>query len=759
MSEDLPEAIVIQNNSIPLNTIANGNQVGNNILWNGTRWIAQTSSGALYGTTNEIDVNVANDTYYLSLSSPLVTPGSLTTQTFKTPSAKVYDTATFGARAPITSNTTFQTPVYSGTATQTGNTLVGSLTNFTQDYVGLIFLFDNNNQSGYILAVSNATTLTLSSNINNTGTFKIYKVNTKLSFNGSNNGIFSDAPPSLFSITPVNNNLTFTGTASQSGYTVTGVGTNFTSSMIGSLIIYVFSPYIDGGVITSVSSTTQMTTNKSLNINNLNYIISYPGFQVDSVGNSLLYGKSYGSEIVSSSTTLSSYLDSILTTYNGPLTFTLPDGINNQCKLIRLKDRRANTATINCTFGTFELTPSNPMRQLRYNTDLEYWMIETGSSALSPTPNSFYPTRQLGTAFIPTDTIDLFQATSLTMSADGTTLFVGNSGDNTSIGATWVFTRSGTTWTQQGKLIGSIATLPMGRGYATAVSADNSVLVVGAPYYDGNQGETLIFVKDVNNEYINTWEIVPTDGVNAFFGAAVAISADGSTIAVGGPTDNNNQGGVWIFTRSSDQWNQQTNKIYVNGDENQGRTIAISSDASTLTFSGNSVWVFTQVNSVWSQQGGALSGTGIVTAVLGGSLAISSDGNIIATGGGDLGDNSGGVWIFTRSGTTWTQACPYLLGTGGGNVINQGRSVSMSSDGNTIASGGISEIDDDAGAWIFTRSETNNWVQKGPCLKPNYVLPPVGGPVVNVSLDSNGNMLAFTGPLNADYNSIIWMFV
>jgi hypothetical protein len=41
------------------------------------------------------------------------------------------------------------------------------------------------------------------------------------------------------------------------------------------------------------------------------------------------------------------------------------------------------------------------------------------------------------------------------VSADGKTAIIGAPGDNNGVGATWVYTRSGSTWTQQAKLVGT----------------------------------------------------------------------------------------------------------------------------------------------------------------------------------------------------------------------------------------------------------------------------------------------------------------
>jgi hypothetical protein len=89
------------------------------------------------------------------------------------------------------------------------------------------------------------------------------------------------------------------------------------------------------------------------------------------------------------------------------------------------------------------------------------------------------------------------QGQSIALSADGNTAIVGGSGDNSGVGAAWVWTRSSGIWTQQGsKLVGTGA--------------------VGAAYQ----------------------------------GAAVALSSDGNTAVVGGYTDNSFAGAAWVWTRS-----------------------------------------------------------------------------------------------------------------------------------------------------------------------------------------------------------------
>lgn len=766
MSENLPESIVIQNNSIPLNTIANGNQTGNNILWNGTEWIAQTSGGPLYGTANQIDVDVVGDTNFISLSSPIITPGTLTTQTLSSTNSRLIQTATFGARAPIVENSTFQTPIYSGTATQTGTNLVGDATNFTQEMVGQIFLFDNNGQSAYITSFVDATTLTLTSSLNNTGTFKIYALNTKLSLINKNNGIFSDLPPNLFAITPVNKNLTFQGRVAQSGTTITGIGTNFTSDMIGGLIIYFYSPFVEGGIITDVASTTQMTSNKSVTVSDSFYIVCYPGFQVDTVGNSLFYSKVYQSELLNSSTTLSSYFDSILDTSTGALTFTQPNSINNQCKLIRLKNRRANTATVNFTLGTLDLTPSNPMRQLRYNADLAYWFIETGSSIVAPTPNSFYPTTQLGLKLITTNVVSS-QGRSIAINADGTTLVVGSPDLDTGIGAAWIYVRSGTSWTQQGDaLIGTDYIGSPYQGSSVSISADGNTVAVGGLYDDNTIGAAWVYTRS-GTIWSQQAKLIANDytGFEVYQGVSCALSADGNTLAVGGYNDDSYTGATWIYTRADGTWTQQTKLVGTGftGCSFQGCSVALSADGNIVAVGGygddsliGAVWVFTRSNSSWTQQGNKLVANDEIGAGrFGEFVAITSAGNKFATGA--LADNSlvGAAWVFTNTVTGWTQQGSKITASDAVAGSWLGSSVSITSDGNTLALGGYNDNAAKGAVWIFTYA--NSWSQKGSKLTGSDETG-AGQFGRAVSLSSNGNLLAIGAP---DDNSLVgaaWVF-
>ncbi len=93
-------------------------------------------------------------------------------------------------------------------------------------------------------------------------------------------GIGTRAPINPLSASPVQYS---TGTASQSTTTVTGVGTTWTSAMIGSQLV--FANGTSAGTITAFGSTTSLTVSVSQTVTSQAYTIHYPGLNVTSTGN------------------------------------------------------------------------------------------------------------------------------------------------------------------------------------------------------------------------------------------------------------------------------------------------------------------------------------------------------------------------------------------------------------------------------------------------------------------------------------------
>jgi hypothetical protein len=143
------------------------------------------------------------------------------------------------------------------------------------------------------------------------------------------------------------------------------------------------------------------------------------------------------------------------------------------------------------------------------------------------------------------------QGGSVSLSADGNTAIVGGYFDDMGVGATWVFTRSAGLWSQQGpKLIGTGAVGFAEQGASVSLSGDGNTAIVGGPG-DESSGATWVFTRSGGVWSQQGPKLVGTGVVGGFAnqGFSVSLSADGSTAIVGGPSDNFPAGAAWVFTQ------------------------------------------------------------------------------------------------------------------------------------------------------------------------------------------------------------------
>jgi hypothetical protein len=318
------------------------------------------------------------------------------------------------------------------------------------------------------------------------------------------------------------------------------------------------------------------------------------------------------------------------------------------------------------------------------------------------------------------------QGWSVALSSDGNTAIAGGIFDDHTAGAVWVFTRAGGSWSQQGtKLVGTGASADVAyQGYAVALSADGNTAIEGADDDNNEMGAVWVFSRSGGNWTQQGSKLVGTDGVEIVYqGSAVSLSSDGNTALVGGPRDNNWTGAVWVFRRTGGVWAQQGNKLLCTGNTGSahlGQAVSLSGDGNTAFVGGpadasgaGAVWVFVQSGGAWSQQGSKLTGTGATgTASQGVSAAISSDGTTAVVGGSDDNAGVGAAWIFVSNGSAWTQQGSKLIGSGAVGASNQGSSVSISQDGNTVLVGGEGDNGGAGAAWVFARNN-GVWTQSG----------------------------------------------
>lgn len=233
---------------------------------------------------------------------------------------------------------------------------------------------------------------------------------------------------------------------------------------------------------------------------------------------------------------------------------------------------------------------------------------------------------------------------------------------------------------------------------------DNRAAGTGAVYvfrFDGMNWSQQAYLKASNNS-----------GKIDFFGGAVALSADGSTLAVGAIGEESGATGI-------------------NGDQ-------YDFDYSEYSGAG-AVYLFRFDDTRWFQQAYIKASNTHRNTKFGSTVALSSDGNTLAVGsdgesgsGAGINDDqtrgiasTGAVYLFRSDGASWWQQA-YIKASNPDRLDHFGEAVALSSDGNTLAVGTTKEdsaatgIDGDqhdnsvneAGAVYIFRFKGDSWFQQ-----------------------------------------------
>ena len=293
----------------------------------------------------------------------------------------------------------------------------------------------------------------------------------------------------------------------------------------------------------------------------------------------------------------------------------------------------------------------------------------------------------------------------MALSSDGNTAIIGayfdDVGANGQQGSAYVFTRSGGVWTQQQRLNATGGATNDNFGRSVALSSDGNTAVVGATSANSDVGAAYAFTRSGSTWTQQGGALTPSSGAASDnFGASVALSSNGNTAIIGASRDevgaNTDQGSATVYTRSGSTWTRQATLTANDGDASNflGTSVALSSDGNTAIAGAPSInapgsaTVFTRSGSTWTQQGASLTDGNFNS--LGRSVALSSDGNtaLIGASGDTVGSNDaqGSVYMYTRSGGVWTKQRE-LTAFGGLKSDNLGSSVAMSGDGNTALVG------------------------------------------------------------------------
>ncbi len=356
---------------------------------------------------------------------------------------------------------------------------------------------------------------------------------------------------------------------------------------------------------------------------------------------------------------------------------------------------------------------------------------------------------------------------SIDLSADGSTLAVGaggedskattingdqsdNSGD--SVGAAYIFTRTGENWSQQSYIKANL-TRPTGSGFGTgfggsvALDAEGNTLAVGCSWCGDNdkatglayvftrQGVTWVEQQVLNASNADSSNAGYTDG----FGIELELSDDGNTLAAGAPYEDSAAQGV---------------------DGDQSDNIARDSGA---------VYMFNRINNLWSQQAYIKASNPDVNDFFGSKMSLSGDGKFLAVGVEKENSSneidqfsssllvSGATYVFQFGDAGWSQI-DFLKASNAEQSDMFGFSTSFNFDGSLLAigapgeDGGSHGLDGDSLSYhapssgaVYTFRYIENKFQQTNYIKAKYTRENSGFGVA-VSLSGDGETLAVADP-------------
>lgn len=350
---------------------------------------------------------------------------------------------------------------------------------------------------------------------------------------------------------------------------------------------------------------------------------------------------------------------------------------------------------------------------------------------------------------------------SVAISADGDVIAVGASGEDSNAtgvggdqadnaasnsGAVYLFSRVDGAWSQSAYIKASNTGAGDAFGWSVALSGLGHRLAVGA-LQEGGSGAAYVFERNATGWIQTALLKASNPQASDWFGHAVALSGNGSTLAVaareedsgasgvdGDESDNSvtAAGAVYVYARTllGDGWLPQAYVKASNPGSNDrfGHALALSDDGATLAVSAlgessaatgvggdqaddaasGSGAAYTFVRSganVWSQQAYIKASNTGAGDSFGVALALSADGSTLAVGaheeaseargiGGrqnnDAAGGSGAVYLFASDGSAWTQR-RYAKAPDARAQDNFGLSLALSADGSTLAVGAVGE--------------------------------------------------------------------
>jgi len=236
-------------------------------------------------------------------------------------------------------------------------------------------------------------------------------------------------------------------------------------------------------------------------------------------------------------------------------------------------------------------------------------------------------------------------------------------------GAAYVFVRNGTAWTQQAKLVASDAAGDDQFGSAVAIAGDT--VIVGAPFDDDtapSSGSVYVFGRS-GTTWTQQAKLLASDAAAGDqLGASVAIAGD--TAAAGAVGDKDAglfTGSAYVFVRNGTLWSEQAKLLPSDPGAHNRFGTSLSLDVEELVAGtvgvARGAYVFRRSGTSWSQEVKLVDPLGLYSDRFGTSVAI--EGDVVAVGApldDDNGQDSGSVHVFERDVNGWSHIVTLIAG-------------------------------------------------------------------------------------------------
>jgi hypothetical protein len=287
-----------------------------------------------------------------------------------------------------------------------------------------------------------------------------------------------------------------------------------------------------------------------------------------------------------------------------------------------------------------------------------------------------------------------------------------DSGTAAGAGVVYVYTKSGSGWTQQAVLAASDGAYNDNFGNVVAVLGSNTI-VVGAFNHDSGRGAVYVFVK-TGKSWTQQAELTAPGGVPGdYFGDSLS-ALSGNSFVVGSTGHNSSAGAVYVYGQSGNTWALQAEltasdatagDMFGSSVAPDGNTIVVGADGKNS--STGAVYVFAPAGHGWTQQS-EFTAAGAVPGDYFGSW-VAADGNTMVVGAYGTNSGTGAAYVFAPApGHNWSQHAELTPSDGAPND-NFGYPVAI--QGQTIAVGSSGHNSNTGAAYVFTPAG-HGWSQQ-----------------------------------------------